>query len=102
MQNTFIIKNADSSFDNYFATMKHRMKSKHMHQGEHENVHNIVKDRLQKQGLTRKRPAARDGHSSVLYRNKFYVFGGDRHHMPFNDLFVLDLAAELQSKKLLK
>ena len=80
------------------------MKTKALNQGggDHSAHNNVAMDRLAKQGLTRKRPAARDGHSSVLYRNKFYVFGGDRHHMPFNDLFVLDLAAELQSKKLLK
>ena len=24
------------------------------------------------------------------------IFGGDRHHMPFNDFFVLDLASELE------
>lgn len=41
-----------------------------------------------------KRPAARDGHTSVLYNERFYVFGGDRHHMPFNDMFVLDLKNE--------
>jgi hypothetical protein len=26
------------------------------------------------------------------------VFGGDRHHMPFNDLFVLDLERELANQ----
>lgn len=24
------------------------------------------------------------------------IFGGDRHHMPFNDFFVLDLSSELE------
>ena len=94
MQNTFIIKNADSSFDNYYSGMKQRLKTKMM--SDH-NVHDIMrKDKLQRQGLTRRRPAARDGHSSVLLNNKLYVFGGDRHHMPFNDLFVLDLNSELE------
>ena len=36
-------------------------------------------------------PQARDGHSTIVYENMLIVFGGDRHHMPFNDLFVLDL-----------
>ena len=41
-----------------------------------------------------KRPAARDGHTGIVFGNYFLVFGGDRHHMPFNDTFVLDLKAE--------
>jgi hypothetical protein len=28
--------------------------------------------------------------------SQLIVFGGDRHHMPFNDLFVLDLEGELK------
>ena len=38
---------------------------------------------------------ARDGHSCTVYNDLMIGFGGDRHHMPFNDLFVLDLASEL-------
>jgi len=26
------------------------------------------------------------------------IFGGDRHHFPFNDTFVFDLAAAMKSK----
>ena len=36
-------------------------------------------------------PQARDGHSSIVYKGILIIFGGDRHHMPFNDLFMLDL-----------
>lgn len=36
-------------------------------------------------------PQARDGHSSIVYKGILVLFGGDRHHMPFNDLFMLDL-----------
>lgn len=32
-------------------------------------------------------PHARDGHSSVMINNGMYVFGGDRHQMPFNDVY---------------
>ena len=46
-----------------------------------------------------KRPAPRDGHSGLFYKGLFFVFGGDRHHMPFNDLTVLDLQSELGSKQ---
>lgn len=33
----------------------------------------------------------KDNHSAVLYNSKLYIFGGDRHKMPFNDMFELDL-----------
>ena len=31
-------------------------------------------------------PTARDGHAAVVYFGCLWIFGGDRHHMPFNDL----------------
>jgi hypothetical protein len=38
-------------------------------------------------------PAARDGHSSDICEQTglMFIFGGDRHHMPFNDLYVMKL-----------
>ena len=41
-----------------------------------------------------KKPAARDGHTGIVAGDMFIVFGGDRHHMPFNDTFMLDLKTE--------
>jgi hypothetical protein len=41
-----------------------------------------------------KRPTARDGHSSQVFGDYYIVFGGDRHHMPFNDCFILDMRRE--------
>lgn len=41
-----------------------------------------------------KRPAPRDGHSCVIFGDYCVIFGGDRHHMPFNDMFMLDLRKE--------
>lgn len=29
------------------------------------------------------------------------VFGGDRHHVPFNDTYMFDIGAELEAKELL-
>lgn len=46
-----------------------------------------------------RKPAARDGHSANIYRGMFIIFGGDRHQMPFNDMFVLDLEAEFLKLK---
>jgi len=34
-----------------------------------------------------KAPHPRDGHSSVLFGDMMVVFGGDRHQMPFNDVY---------------
>ena len=42
-----------------------------------------------------RRPIARDGHTGVIVGDNFLVFGGDRHHMPFNDLYMLDLKREV-------
>ena len=39
-----------------------------------------------------KRPNARDGHSANVDKFGFmFVFGGDRHQMPFNDLYIIKL-----------
>ena len=36
------------------------------------------------------KPAARDGHSqNISNEGLLFVFGGDRHHMPFNDLYLM-------------
>ena len=47
-----------------------------------------------------RRPAARDGHTGIVVGDLLIVFGGDRHHMPFNDTSVLDLRAELKENGL--
>jgi hypothetical protein len=50
-----------------------------------------------------KRPYARDGHSGIYFTHTksnlpyMFVFGGDRHQMPFNDSFLLDLEGELMT-----
>ena len=35
-------------------------------------------------------PCERDGHASANIENKLIIFGGDRHHMGFNDLYLYD------------
>lgn len=38
------------------------------------------------------RPAARDGHTTEISKDGLmFVFGGDRHLMPFNDLYLMNL-----------
>jgi len=84
MQNSFIIKNADESFDVYYQSMKKR---KHQQNQVAEHLNET------KFGLVYgMRPTARDGHSAnVDSQGCMYVFGGDRHHMPFNDLYMIKL-----------
>jgi len=48
-----------------------------------------------------RRPTARDGHSGLIYQDNLVVFGGDRHHMPFNDMYMLDMKAEMVSRSFL-
>ena len=41
-------------------------------------------------GVVHVPPSARDGHSSdISMDGVLFVFGGDRHLMPFNDLYVM-------------
>ena len=44
-------------------------------------------------------PVPRDGHSSFMFDNKMYVFGGDRNKFPFNDMFVYDFNREVKQKE---
>ena len=49
----------------------------------HESKYGIVPDR---------KPTPRDGHTAVVDQAGFmFIFGGDRHHMPFNDLYMIKL-----------
>jgi hypothetical protein len=107
MMNSFIIKNADQSFDQYYASMKKRKNvSPNKDNSSYSPIH------MKEQGTTQeannygkikgKRPAARDGHTGFIYGGKYFVvFGGDRHHMPFNDTYLLDIKAEITAKSFL-
>ena len=100
MQNSFIIKNADESFDQYYTQMKRRR----LHAGNQSVYNHTTSNHLDasmlsqsaaegKYGLVMgKKPTARDGHTATVDSHGFmYVFGGDRHHMPFNDLYMIKL-----------
>ena len=42
--------------------------------------------------ILNQKPCARDGHSlNILDQTKLVIFGGDRHKMSFNDIYVIDL-----------
>lgn len=101
MQNSFIIKNADESFEAYFQQMRRRKL------GGAANTDTMGGHSATLQGMGHSpglmnssnfgvvdgiQPAARDGHSTEISDNGLmFVFGGDRHHMPFNDLYLMKL-----------
>ena len=39
------------------------------------------------------KPCARDGHSAFMLRDRMLIFGGDRHKMSFNDVYILSVDA---------
>jgi hypothetical protein len=112
MKNTFILVNNNPSFDNYAAMMKKRKMGQtqafqlnsgnSVHGGSNHNSSKKIGDEPMSGThaeeedetalkINQMNPSARDGHASIIFDNKMVIFGGDRHHMPFNDLFLLDL-----------
>jgi hypothetical protein len=89
MKNCFLIKNEHPSFEKCYQQIKKRSLEKSQVDNEEQKV-------TKQSG---KRPPARDGHSGVVINGQFFVFGGDRHHMPFNDFFMLDIAREFADKQ---
>jgi hypothetical protein len=92
MKNSFLIKTAGKAFDNYAQYFKSKAKKQSFTSHEvgsppHERVKGKIEGNM---------PKPRDGHTGVICDDRYLViFGGDRHHMPFNDLFTLDLAKEI-------
>lgn len=99
MQNSFIIKNADESFDVYYHQMKKRKAQGHAHSLDNSMVTGNAGLGDPKFGLSKgKKPPPRDGHSFIVNEEGFaFVFGGDRHLMPFNDMYVIKLQLESAS-----
>lgn len=95
MQNTFIIKNADESFDAYFAQMRKRRTFNSSNLEGHSATLGASPGKRAEgnfgvvAGIC---PAPRDGHScDISESGLMFVYGGDRHHMPFNDLYLMQL-----------
>ena len=55
------------------------------------NMSPLKKDGLSYGRIKGRRPAARDGCTSVVFNHQLIIFGGDRHHMPFCDTSLLDI-----------
>ena len=96
MQRSLLIASADPSFD-FMAQMKRKKNNFGFGNSTHNsfglNMSLSQKGKLRVCGI---RPNPRDGHSSVIYNGLMLIFGGDRHHMPFNDMFALDLPNEIE------
>ena len=103
MKTSFILKHSNKSFDIYFNEMKRRNQAKGLvtaangitHKAGHgaQLASSFVRTNGPGAGPIEIRgaPAARDGHSSFVHGDHFFVFGGDRHHMPFNDLYLMKI-----------
>jgi hypothetical protein len=89
MQQSFLIKNADQSFDTYYQAMRRRTKTGLQFGGS--NTGSPSKKPSNAFGVVPACPSARDGHSAnMTHDGRLFIFGGDRHQMPFNDLFMID------------
>jgi len=90
--NSFLIKNAGPTFDNYHKNMANKKKagasftiagnspthaSFAMNNSGNSPNPNVSSKNIY--GKVPARPAARDGHSGIISNGRFIVFGGDRH-----------------------
>ena len=89
MKNSYLIKNQNPSFERSYANLR----KKALDRGGNTEQYNEALTKTQG-----KRPPARDGHTGIAYGSNFFVFGGDRHQMPFNDFYMLDLKSEFEAK----
>ena len=96
MQRSLLIANADPSFE-FMAQLKRKKNNFGFGGGTHNSFGlNMALSQKGKSRVSGIRPNPRDGHSCVVYQDLMIVFGGDRHHMPFNDFFALDLQGETE------
>jgi hypothetical protein len=92
MKNSFLIKNSGKGFDNYYNTIKRRK----MGQANSPDVGNFSPTKGKRMAkVPGVRPRPRDGHTADIFDGHMIIFGGDRHQMPFNDLFSLHLDSEI-------
>lgn len=83
MKNSFIIKNADESFETNSKLIPKHKGARVTQQIAAVKVTSFEED---------SKPTPRDGHSACVdSTGVMYIFGGDRHHMPFNDLYMIKL-----------
>jgi hypothetical protein len=103
MQSSFLIKNhASANFDNYLLMMRKRKSNVNGSSallGESPMPLGLSSNMKQKPArkndvcgsVQGKVPAARDGHSAIVFGEQMIIFGGDRHRMPFADTYTLNI-----------
>lgn len=111
MQNSYLIKNHGASgFDKYYNMMRRRRADVNIQSPSGAGVSYLgngsdspERNRVPSpsKNIRGKKPAARDGHTGMMFKNHLLVFGGDRHHVPFNDTYMFDMGSELETKDLL-
>ena len=98
MKRSFLIKNHDASnFDQYYQQMRKRKTLGGTSKADGFSPMIRKNQETQIFHVKGKRPAARDGHTGIVFQDHLLVFGGDRHHMPFNDSYVFNLANEVNA-----
>lgn len=73
MKNSYLIKNANASFEKNYAVIRKRAMDR---EKTGVSPNNFNESLTKTQG---KRPPARDGHTGIVHGTNFFVFGGDRH-----------------------
>lgn len=103
MKNSLIIKGSDVNFEHLYKQMVKRkialalsnsLMAKNSQLGRMSGMSEVTSPRGTTTFIKGKRPHARDGHSAIVHEGNMIIFGGDRHHMPYNDLFIFDLQTE--------
>jgi hypothetical protein len=107
LMNSILIQPHGATFDNYVHMLKQQKRGRHPGTlgysgmtGASPTRHYEAQDRIENTygKVQHRRPAARDGHSGLMYGDSLVIFGGDRHHMPFNDIFMLEVAQEFDDR----
>ena len=73
MKNSYLIKNANASFERSYANIRKKAMDRERTAGSPTGFNETLTK------TCGKRPPARDGHTGIVHGNNFFVFGGDRH-----------------------
>jgi hypothetical protein len=109
MKNSLIIKGSDVNFEHLYKQMVKRKIALALSTslnaktqlGRVSGLSDATSPRGMSTFIKGKRPHARDGHSAIVHEGSMIIFGGDRHHMPYNDLFIFDLQTEFNIRQAL-
>ncbi|CAI2366322.1 unnamed protein product [Moneuplotes crassus] len=96
MQNSFLINSINKAYmDRLFKKNKKVERGKSF-KSRFDNSLEFSPAKRQYGKVPRFNPKPRDGHTGIMLNEcEYIVFGGDRHHMPFNDVSAIDLSLEI-------